>query len=197
MADEVPGLRERRRARTRQTIQEHAMRLFRERGYDATTVSDVAAAAEVSSMTVFRYFPAKEDLVLADEYDPLILERIAERPSGEPLLPRIGNGLIQAYEELTAKERELLLRRVKLSMGTPALRARLWDSQYTTQQAITEVLCGVRVDPDYRFRVWVSAGVCLSAASAALLRWADEDGRPSVGGLIRQVLGILAEESAG
>lgn len=173
------------------------MRLFLERGYDATTVSEVAEAAEVSSMTVFRYFPTKEDLVLADEYDPLILERITERPSDEPLLLRLGNGLITAYEQLTAQEQEVLLRRVRLCLSTPALRARLWDSQYTTQQAITEALCGASDDPEHRFRVWVSAGVCLSAVSAALVRWAEEDARPSMGDLMRQVLTIVAEESSG
>ena len=76
MTERGPGLREMRKARTQRAIQEHAMRLFAGRGYDATTVADVAAAAEVSSMTVFRYFPAKEDLVMADEYDPVIVERI-------------------------------------------------------------------------------------------------------------------------
>src|ERR671911_889973 len=93
--DHAIGLRERRRARTRRSIQEHAMRLFLERGYDATTVSDVAAAAEVSHMTVFRYFPTKEALVLADDYDPLLVERISARPAGEPLLRRLQAGLIQ------------------------------------------------------------------------------------------------------
>lgn len=74
------GLRELKKARTRAAIQREALRLFRERGYEATTVEQVAQAAEVAHTTVFRYFPTKEDLVISDEADPLIFASLRAQP---------------------------------------------------------------------------------------------------------------------
>ena len=182
----MAGLRERKRLRTRQVIQEHALRLFVERGYDATTVADVAAAADVSSMTVFRHFPTKEDLVLSDEYDPLIVERISGRPAGEPLLRRIGEGLLGGTGELPEQARALVLTRIRLIMASPALRARLWENQFATQEAIAAALH--EEDP---FRVRIAAGACLAAASTALMRWASEDGRPDLGELMKEALDVI------
>ena len=82
-AGKAAGLRERKKAKTRAAIREHALRLFRERGYSATTVEQIAAAAEVSPATFFRYFPTKEDVVLWDEYDALIWEMLDQRPGDE------------------------------------------------------------------------------------------------------------------
>jgi AcrR family transcriptional regulator len=95
------------------------MRLFLERGYDATTVNDVAAAAEVSHMTVFRHFPTKEALVLADDDDPLLAERITARSAGEPLLRRLQAGLLRALAEVLAADRELLHRPELLFLDEP------------------------------------------------------------------------------
>ena len=74
------GLRERKKARTRAAIRREAMRLFREHGYEETTVEQIAEAAEVSPSTFFRYFPTKEDVVLLDEYDDLIVEAFRAQP---------------------------------------------------------------------------------------------------------------------
>ncbi|GAA3171398.1 helix-turn-helix domain-containing protein [Nonomuraea salmonea] len=84
MSAQHSTLRARRRAQTQRTIQAHAIRLFSERGYDATTMNDVAEAAGVSPMTLYRHFPTKEDLVLIDQHGELIAERIAASPPGNP-----------------------------------------------------------------------------------------------------------------
>jgi AcrR family transcriptional regulator len=184
------GLRERQRVRTRASIQEHALRLFLERGYDATTVAEVAAAAAVSSMTVFRHFPTKEDLVVADDYDPLIVERIVAQPTSDPPIRRIAAGLLAGVGELSPSERALLLARLRLVLGTPALRARQWDGQYATQRAIVAALDGSADE----LELWVGAGACLAAASAAVVRWTEQDGRPDVRQLMADALAVLTSE---
>jgi AcrR family transcriptional regulator len=80
--DQPAGLRERKKAKTRASIREHALRLFREQGYGATTVEQIAEAAEVSPATFYRYFPTKEDVVLQDDMDVLALEALEQQQSG-------------------------------------------------------------------------------------------------------------------
>ena len=82
-----PGLRERKKARTRAAIREHALRLFREQGYDATTVEQIAEAAEVSPSTFFRYFPTKEDVVLQDDMELLWIDALRAQPAGLSTIP--------------------------------------------------------------------------------------------------------------
>ena len=79
--DRIPGLRERKKIRTRETIRREAFRLIEEHGYAATTVEQIAEAAEVSPSTFFRYFPTKESVLLADDMDPLILDALEEQPA--------------------------------------------------------------------------------------------------------------------
>src|SRR5438132_5590407 len=83
-----PGLRERKKQRTREAIVRAAHQLFVERGYDATTVPEIAAAADVSTRTIFAYFPSKEDILFSDF--PLMKEALAQvladRPEGEEAL---------------------------------------------------------------------------------------------------------------
>lgn len=96
------GLRERKKVRTRETIQREAFRLFRERGYNATTVEQIAEAAEVSPATFFRYFPAKEDLVNLDRFPPLA-EALAAQPPGPPVTV-LRDAFRAAFAALSAEE---------------------------------------------------------------------------------------------
>ncbi|MGP4030293.1 TetR/AcrR family transcriptional regulator [Actinomadura sp. 3N407] len=179
------GLRETKRDRTRRTIQEQAMHLFLERGFDTTTVAEVAEAADVSAMTVFRHFPTKEHLVLQDEYDPVIADRIRHRPADEPLLRRIALSILDGLAELPPDPR-LLLARTRLILHTPALRARLWENNHATQQAIADALPDE--DP---FEVHVAASACLAAATTAMTHWAEADDRPDLRTVMAEALEVL------
>src|SRR3989442_11764276 len=91
-----PGLRERKKQRTRETIARAARQLFAERGYHATTLPDIAEAADVSTRTIFAYFPSKEDILFSDF--PLLKEALgralAERPEGEDALETVRNFIL-------------------------------------------------------------------------------------------------------
>src|SRR5262245_19533193 len=92
-----PGLRERKKQRTRELITEAAWRLFAERGFDAVTVADVASAADVSSATVFNYFGTKEDLVYGrmEAFEEELLGTIRERPAGDSILDAFSRFVLQ------------------------------------------------------------------------------------------------------
>ncbi|WP_329009890.1 TetR/AcrR family transcriptional regulator [Micromonospora rifamycinica] len=169
-------------------IQKHAVRLFVARGYDGTTVNDVAAAAGVSPMTVYRHFPTKEDLVLADRNGALVAERLAATPAGQPLVHRIGSALVESARTLTVGDDGFLLARLQLMISTPALRARHLDNHHLLQQAIVDGLGDEAADPDAAFRAGAAAAACLAVMHTALVRWAADDGRADLPALIATAL---------
>lgn len=166
------------------------MRLFLEHGYDNTTVADIAQAVGVTSMTVFRHFATKEDLVLADDFDPVLAARIKASPADQPLLRRIRDTLIDSLAQASPPESQMLLARLKLALVTPALRARWLDNELHTRDVIVEALSQ---GPHDRFRLQVVAGACLAAVSAALIRWAQSGGQQPAHELVAQALDILQE----
>ncbi|MEV6105992.1 TetR family transcriptional regulator [Streptomyces sp. NPDC051940] len=170
------GLRERKKIRTRQAIRAAAYRLMGEQGYDATTVEQIAEAAEVSPSTVFRYFPTKEDIVLSDEYDPMLVEAIRSRPADEPPLTALRRGVLESLGALREEVDDELAARLGLIRSVPALRARLHESM--GESAV--VLCGALGErtgrPADDFELRVVAGAVLGALTQALLDWIEDEG---------------------
>jgi AcrR family transcriptional regulator len=119
------GLRERKKLRTRRAIAAAALRLFDERGYEEATISDIAAAAEVSPRTFFSYFPSKDDVVFAEMDERLADVRagLAERPPGETPLAtfrRVAEALVQA---IATEDGEYGAIQVALIRERPSLQA--------------------------------------------------------------------------
>ena len=123
----VAGLRERKKAKTRAAIQEHALRLFVEQGYTETTVEQIAEAAEVSPSTFFRYFPTKEDVVLFDSTDPLMLASFETQPPELSVIEALRRSFHEVYSSLTPAELEREQARQQLIRSVPDLRARMLD----------------------------------------------------------------------
>jgi AcrR family transcriptional regulator len=171
------GLRERKKARTRADLQRHALRLFRDRGYAATTVDDIAAAAEVSRSTFFRYFPRKEDAVLFDDVDPLIARAFAEQPAGTPLLTALRRAWTTAFDRVTPEKRELEEVRMRLARTVPEVAAAVRERGGPTVGVITEVIAAeFGLDPD-DLDVVLFAGVVNGARLAAQALVEREPGR--------------------
>jgi len=124
MTSSLPaGLRERKKAKTRAAIRDHAMRLFEEQGWAATTVEQIAEAAEVSQSTFFRYFPTKEDVILADDYDPMIVAAIKAQPPGTSPVRALVNAMHEVFVNLSPEEWDSERRRQRIYQTVPELRA--------------------------------------------------------------------------
>jgi AcrR family transcriptional regulator len=185
-AGEAPtlGLRERKKAKTHAAIQQQAMRLFRDHGYDATTVEQIAAAAEVSPSTFFRYFPTKEDVVLRDDYDQVLMEVfLAQPPELSPLQATRSaiHAMAGVAGSLSPEERKLEQVRMALTFSVPEVRAR-WMDEFS--RAFRRLASGVaaragRTPDDLRVRTFVGAliGVMMvameSLAEDPSIEWMD------------------------
>ena len=191
MTEPEPDWRQRKKTATRDRIRASALRLFREQGYDTTTVEQIAAAAGVSHMTFFRYFPAKEDVALSDDYDPLIASAIAQTPATWPVIRRIRTVLVEGLRLIYDTDRDTLFDQIKLIVATPALRDRLWADQIATQQLILQALSAGQDDQRPSFQTRVTVAACLAAASTAILTWVESDGTPELPDLIAQAFDTL------
>ena len=165
------GLRERKKAKTRAEIQRQALRLFRERGYGATTTSQIAEAAEVSESTFFRYFPTKEDVVFWDEFDPLIFEAFRAQPAELGSIRVLRGSIRDAMARASATERAELRERLELLLSVPPLRATLVDRIHGPVRLLAEAMAERTGrhpdDPAVRATAGAVMGVGLSAMFAA------------------------------
>jgi AcrR family transcriptional regulator len=134
------GLRERKKAKTRAAIQRHALRLFQEQGYEATTVEQIASAAEVSPSTFFRYFPTKEEVVLYDAFDPLLFAAFRAQPAELKPIQALRRALHEVYGRISPAELARQMERGRLVMTVPELRMRMLDQIAEAVQEMTRLV---------------------------------------------------------
>ena len=178
------------KAATKHAIQDHALRLFVEKGYEATTVDEIAAAAGVSHMTFFRYFPRKEEVVEYDEYDPLLEDLIAARPPDEAPITALHNAIRAGLEAVLRTDREALLIRTRLILDNLVLRSRNLVAQDATRDLFARALArrAGLTEPDLTTTVQASAA--LGAIGPALSAWA-EDGEADLISLVGRAFTAL------
>jgi AcrR family transcriptional regulator len=194
---EKPGLRERKKQRTRQALIEAAVRLFEDKGYEHVTVAEIADAAEVSPRTFFLHFQAKEDVLLAnaDLRVDLALQTIAERRA-EERLPEL---LVRAMDQMIANAWDsdlssgLAALRTRLAASVPALQARLLQRYLTAQAELAQAL--QRAFPDKLDAITASAlvGAMVGAISASALTALQRgDGPAEVRNAMREAMALVA-----
>src|SRR6266536_266226 len=185
-------LRLRRRIRTKQMVQREALRLFAAKGYDQTTVDDIAHAAAMSSRTFFRYFPSKEVVALWDEYDERPLRELWQPRPGEDPLAELIRRVREIMADVYHKDPELLLTRLKLCVGTPEVRARFLDEQFTLFGPYFEQLADALGAPRDDFQLAVTIAAVYSAILVAVVRWQRNDGRECLLRLVDEAMAALA-----
>jgi AcrR family transcriptional regulator len=184
VADAPPASK---RERTLAALLEAGLDLFERQGYEQTTVAEIARAAGVTEMTFFRYFPAKEHLLLDDPYDPVLIAAIAAQPAGDPPFLRAARGIRAAWQALPEPETPIIRRRIRIAAGTPSLRGAMWRSTGNTERAIVDQLVTDGATPDV---ARVAAASVLAALVAGLYSWAEDESR-SLADAIEQALDVI------
>jgi AcrR family transcriptional regulator len=191
------GLRERKKARTRASIREHALRLFRGQGYQATTVEQIAAAAEVSPSTFFRYFPTKEDVVLQDDLDVRFIEALERQPAGLAPLAAVRAATRQAFDSYTEADLDLIRQTTALMMTVPELRARAVDEFVRTMLVTGEALARRSGRPADDLAVRTAAGAIVGVMMSITIPWEGWTDGDTAGGMFQRVDEALAFLEAG
>src|SRR5215467_5663848 len=191
-----PGLRERKKARTRAAIREHALRLFREQGYDATTVDQIAEAADISPSTFFRYFPTKEDVVLQDDLDLLAIGAFEAQPADLSPIAAFRAAAKDAFGALGEEELARLRETTELSLTIPEVRAAAMDELTRTIDLIAGALARrVGRDPG-DFAVRNFAGAVVGVIMAANMPW-EELAKEGGADMFERIDAALAHLEAG
>ncbi|MCZ7535071.1 MAG: TetR/AcrR family transcriptional regulator [Acidimicrobiia bacterium] len=168
---------ERRRSRLRAHIADVALDLFCDGGYDETTVDDIAAAADISTRSFFRYFRAKEEVLFHDALETIETLRalVDDRPAGEPLVVSLREALVGLIA-LPGKDPERDRRRLQLLADTPHLEAAKLAHEHQWETALAAVLAGrLGADPAADLRPALAAASAIAALRIVLEHWLASD----------------------
>jgi len=190
------GLRERKKARTREALQEAAMERFARQGFDGTTVEEIAEACEVSPRTFFRYFPTKEDVLFADAAArrERLLAVIAERPVDEPAFVAL-RAAMRALAADYRDDRAALVTRSKIVAASPHLQAYKAEHQHGWETDVVEVLARralVHPTSVTREELQLVTAVTTAALRVALDAWVADASAPDLGVLLDDAFARLA-----
>ena len=153
------GLRDRKKIKTRDTIRREAMRLIEENGYANTTVEQIAEAAEVSPSTFFRYFPSKEQVLMADDLDQVTVEALEGQPRDVPSVQAFRRAWEITMRTVAEDAWRFERTRQRLVLSIPELQAAQFEEYRRTVERLAATECRRlgREEGDFEVRVFVAA----------------------------------------
>lgn len=170
------GLRARKRQETREKLTGAAMALFLERGFEATTLDDIVAAADISRRTFFHYFASKEDVVFAwqEEGTAALIAAVAARPAGEPMLAAAENAIVAMAGQLDPGE---VVAMARLKRDNPALQARDQLKYEKLERALADALLKRTGNKTDKMQARLVAMIATGAMRIGGELWAAEGAR--------------------
>ena len=186
----APGLRERRRQQTRERLTRVAMALFLERGFEATTIDDIAAAADISRRSFFHYFASKEDVVFAwqEESSAVLITAVAARPANESMLTAAENAILAMVGQLKPGEAIAIAR---LKRDNPALQARDQVKHEKLERALAEALGKRAGHKAERLQARLVAMIATGAMRIGGEFWAAEGAREKPEALVKRTFAAI------
>jgi AcrR family transcriptional regulator len=165
------SLRDRKRLAAMRRAQEVALDLFDQHGYDGVTVEQIAAAADLSPSSIYRHFGTKEQLILWDDYDPQILERMTEKLATHPPVEAMYLAIRDVYRQIFDRDERLIRLRTRYSIEEPSVQASVALQTDQLAQFVASLLAAHTGRPDDDLEVRVIGGALIGALSASIRQW--------------------------
>jgi AcrR family transcriptional regulator len=186
----APGLRERKRQQTRERLTRAAMALFLERGFEATTLDDIAAAADISRRSFFHYFASKEDVVFAwhEEITSALIAAVAARPRDESMLAAAENAISAMARQIEPSE---AIAMACLKRDNPALQARDQVKYEKLERALADALAKRAGHKTEKLQARLVAMIATGAMRIGGELWADEGAREKPEVLVKRTFAAI------
>ena len=190
----APTRRERKKLETRQALEQAALRLFAEQGYEQTTVEEIAEAADVAVRTFFRYFSSKQDILFGDVVKDRVTRLRSEldaRPRQESPITSITT--VMDLLDVGGDEEEQILARMDLMRHQPSMRTRYLDLINAMRLVVVEFVADrTGMDPRHDMYPHLLAGAASASWDTSLTLWAESHGKLSLRDLRNEAFAALS-----
>ena len=185
------GLRERKRIAAIRRIQEAALDLFDDRGFENVTIEQIAAAAEVSPSSVYRYFGTKDQVVLRDEFEPQFFDVLSAEFTSNPPTEAMRRAVAEVMSDFLDSADELARRRTRYSLEEPRLRARWAEQADDFARSVADALARATGRRPDELEIQVIASALVWALIAAVRRWHADGYTTRLGELFDTALAVV------